>query len=122
VERTGAVLTRRRLPRQTANWPGRYQFEDDPEVGGGTCRVVDISRLGIGIELFGDTPIDPVGRRLAVDVSRPPGGSVGVRLEGEVRNITLGTSGGVRVGVEFVGVTPQERPSLRSRWRSPGTW
>jgi hypothetical protein len=116
------VQTRRRLPRQSADWAGQYEFEDDPTVGAGSCRIVDFSTLGAGIELFGDTPIDPVGRRVTVDISRRPGGSIGLRLAGEVRNITLGASGGVRVGVEFAGLDTRGRPSRRAHRRSQMLW
>ena len=54
--------TRRRLPRHLADWPGTYHFDDHPEVGGGTCRVLDISRMGAGVVVFGNTPVDPLGQ------------------------------------------------------------
>ena len=56
--------SRRRLPRQLADWPGTYHFDDDPEVDDGACRVVDISRMGVGVEVFGNTPVDPIGHRV----------------------------------------------------------
>jgi hypothetical protein len=35
-------------------------------------------------------------------------------MEGQVRKVTLGSNGGVRVGVEFVGLTEMEQAILDS--------
>jgi hypothetical protein len=98
--------------RQAADWPGRYRFEEDPDVGDGRCRLVDVSRVGAGVEVFGDTPINPIGHRVTVDVREPGDATIGVRLTGTVRNITLGHSGGVRIGVQFVEVSELGRAIL----------
>jgi hypothetical protein len=99
--------------KQSADWFGSYRFEDDPQIEG-TCQIVDISQIGIGVELFGDTPFDPVRHRLAIDVQNPSGRSLRLHMEGQVRNITLGSNGGVRVGVEFGGLTEMEQAILSS--------
>jgi hypothetical protein len=114
--------TRRRLPRQPANWPGTYHFEGTPPTGQGPCCLIDISRMGAGVVLFGGVPADPIGRRLAVDVEGPCDGSIRIRIEGEVRHVTLGSSGGVRMGVEFVGLTQVEQAILDSLEQMQVTW
>jgi hypothetical protein len=73
----------------------------------GDCRIVDISEGGAGIEAFGDMPDDPVGSRLQVNVPCP-GGSTGLKMEGVVRNVDSGRSGGVRLGIEFAGLSDWE--------------
>jgi hypothetical protein len=70
--------------------------------------------MGSGVELYGDTPLDPLHHRLVVDVGESAEGSVGLRIEGEVRNVTLGNSGGVRIGIEFGGLSADEQAILRS--------
>jgi hypothetical protein len=115
------VIGRRRLPRHSAGWPGCYVF-NDPTVEVGTCRVIDISRMGAGIEVFGDTPLDPIGQYLSVDVACPTGGSVGIHLEGEVRNVALGETGGVRVGLEFIGISEADQAILTSLERMQVAW
>jgi hypothetical protein len=70
--------------------------------------------MGSGIELFGDTPLDPLRHRLVIDVTEPTNASVGLRIEGEVRNVALGSSGGVRIGLEFGGLSADEQAILRS--------
>ena len=104
--------TRRRLPRQPADWPGTYEFAENVTAHG-SCRVVDISRFGLGVELHSSTPVDPIGKRLVVDVRGPASGSVSIHMEGLVRNVSRG-QGGVRVGVEFVGLSPVELAILDS--------
>ena len=114
--------TRRRLPRQLADWPGTYHFDNDAEVATDTCRVMDISRMGVGVEVYGDTPVDPIGHRLAADVRGPAGGSIGLHMEGRVRNVTLGSSGGVRLGIEFIGLTDIERAIVDSLEQMQIAW
>ncbi|MCI4370987.1 MAG: PilZ domain-containing protein [Thermoplasmata archaeon] len=116
------MSTRRRLPRQPANWPGSYHFDDDADIDGSSCCVVDVSRMGAGIEVYGDTPVDPIGRRLTVDVRGPAGGSIGIRMAGEVRNVALGGTGGVRMGVEFVGLSDIEQAILDSLEQMQVAW
>jgi hypothetical protein len=118
----GSMESRRRLPRQAADWPGRYRFEDDPTIDEGACRVIDISRMGAGVEVFGDTPNDPIGSRLVVDVSGPAGGSIALQMAGQVRNVALGSQGGFRVGMEFVGLSDLEQAILDSLERMQVAW
>jgi hypothetical protein len=105
---------RRRVPRQSAGWSGRFKDEGDRFGDWGDCLVIDISVLGVGLELYGPVPRDLIGRRIAVEVQTPIGTSVSIRLAGEVRNTAPGPHGGVRVGMEFVGLTETERSILNA--------
>src|SRR5580704_7773205 len=96
---------RRRVPRiATTSWSGRYIVEDDPQSEWTECRVLDISVLGVGLELFPiDSDHDPgqlVGHRLVIQVQAPVGESISVRLMGSVTHVGSGPEGGVRTGLE----------------------
>jgi hypothetical protein len=116
------MSTRRRLPRQPADWPGRYHFEDVPDVLDNSCCVVDISRMGAGVEIFGDSPIDPIGRRVSIDVEGPSNGSIWIHMEGLVRNASSGPVGGVRIGIEFVGLSEVELAILDALEQMQVAW
>jgi hypothetical protein len=103
---------RRRVPRTSAGWPGRYRFEQDPVNEWGECEVIDISLIGAGLELMGDVPPVPVGVRIVVEVATPAGSSVTLRLAGETRNVAPGSGGGIRVGIEFIDLSDTERSIL----------
>jgi hypothetical protein len=64
--------------------------------------------MGIGVELVGQRPRDAIGRHLVVEVQGPAGGSVRIAMEGTVRHIQPLANTGVRVGVEFTGLTDLE--------------
>jgi len=103
---------RREVPRQTINWVGEYSIEGDPEKRWRPCHVVDVSVAGAGLELL-DAPSE---------VSRGERLTIAVRLLGEVRNAGPGRNDSLRVGVQFVELTPAERSyldslaSLQARW------
>jgi c-di-GMP-binding flagellar brake protein YcgR len=103
---------RRRVPRQEAGWPGRYRFEGEPETEWGRCRVIDISIIGAGTEVFGAVPPIPFGRRRLIQVETPAGAAIKLQLLGEVRNFTRGPEGGTRIGIEFTDVSETERSIL----------
>jgi hypothetical protein len=56
VEHMGDIQRRRRVPRQIVTWAGKYQINDDLR-GWTECEVVDISVIGVGVEVpsEGDT-------------------------------------------------------------------
>ena len=104
---------RRRAPRvQIPGWPGKYVVEDDPEGGWNECRLLDVSLLGLGVELLGPVSRDLVGRRLVVHVE-VEGGSVSVRLVGTVRRLSARDVGWTRAGLEFDGLSETERSILK---------
>jgi hypothetical protein len=78
--------------------------------------------MGAGVEVFGDAPLDPLGRQLIADVRGPAGASMGLHIEGKVRNVSLGSSGGVRLGVEFVGLTDIEQAIVDSLEQMQIAW
>ncbi len=102
---------RRRVPRAgTPGWWGRYTDEDDAR----HCKIVDLSVLGVGLELFGDVPKDLIGHRLHIEVQAPVGESIILRLSGTVRNMGPGSDGAIRVGLEFVDLSDTERMILNA--------
>ncbi len=105
-------LRRRRVPRQVAGWFGKCIVEDDPGASWSECRVIDISIIGAGLEVFGFVYSDLVGRRLTVEVQAPTGASVSVRFTGEIKNAGVVPNGGVRLGLEFLGLSESERSIL----------
>jgi hypothetical protein len=76
------------------------------------CLVIDISVLGVGIELHGVVLTDAVGQEIAIEVQTPVGTSVNIRLYGQVRYTLPEPRGGQRVGVEFIGLSETERSIL----------
>lgn len=106
------VRHQRRVPRQQVGWDGKCLLDDDPTTGWVECLVLDISVIGVGIEVFDRLPRDLIGRRIAVDVQPPNSGSMNIHMVGEVRNTGPGRNGGVRVGMEFVDLNDTERSIL----------
>jgi len=105
---------RRRAPRAPAdNWPGRCTIEGDPESDRFECVVVDLSLVGAGLEMNGETHGDLVGRRLEITVQPPMGASVTLRLVGPARYVEPAGPGRTRVGIEFVDLSETERNILR---------
>jgi hypothetical protein len=74
--------------------------------------VIDISVLGIGLELFGDVPEELIGHRLSVKIQAPVGESVSLQLVGVVRNADPTADGCIRAGLEFVDLSETERGIL----------
>jgi len=116
------IELKRRVPRQNAGWPGTYRIPDAPDTTSGSCQVIDISVLGVGVELFDAVPGDLIGRRIVIDVVTPAGASVTIGLAGDVRNTGAGARGGTRVGVEFTGISPLERSILEAIERFQIVW
>jgi hypothetical protein len=100
----------------TTGWSGRYIVDDDPGSNWNECRVLDISVLGVGVEILPTRPEDAsealIGHRIVVQVQPPVGDSVTIRLVGRARNISPGSEGGTRLGLEFVGLSETERKIL----------
>jgi hypothetical protein len=98
---------RRRVSRQAGSWAGFCHIEGESPAGWRDCEVIDISPLGLGIAFHHPEPWELVGRRISVDAPAI-GSSVNIRLEGEIRNAAPAMEGGVRVGIEFVGLSEEE--------------
>ncbi len=127
---------RRRVPRQEAGWPGYCGIDDDPESAWYECRVVDISvlgagievydpgkpLLGAGIEIFGPAGDDLIGHKITVDAHTSSGGSVSIRFTGMIRNTKPGPNGGLRAGIEFLGLSEEERSMLDALERMQVVW
>jgi hypothetical protein len=102
---------RRRDARQGAGWIGTYMLTEQPMLGWAECRVLDISSSGVGLELFGP-PWPPEDRDAELLVKLDPSEATvlgTVELPGVIRNRAASRFGFVRVGVEFVGLTSEER-------------
>jgi c-di-GMP-binding flagellar brake protein YcgR len=117
------MALRRRAPRVvTPGWLGTYFVEDDSRAGWGDCRVLDLSIIGVGLELFGAIPDGLIGHRIVVQISVSVGTSVSLRLVGEVRNATDGPQGGNRVGMEFVDLSETERAIISVIEKMGAAW
>jgi len=103
---------RRALPRQFANWGGTYVIETEPEIRWRDCRVIDISSVGAGFELFDAPPQASEGQRIFV----------AVHLRGEIRNSRPTMDGRIRVGTQFIDITDEDREHLRSLTRLGVRW
>lgn len=118
VDRKGVrrVEYRRRVPRQYAGWTGKYSIEGDGPEDWHECRILDISLIGIGLELFGPRfdHDDLSGQRIVVETHTPAGASLSIRARGEVRNVAHGANGGTRVGLELVDLSDLERSILEA--------
>ena len=105
---------RRRAPRiKTQGWQGRCRLEGQPVSAWAECNVVDLSLLGIGVEIAGGELGDLVGHELVVEVQTPVGHSVRLEVVGLVRNQALLTSGRTRVGIEFDDLSDTEKEILK---------
>jgi hypothetical protein len=102
---------RRAIPRQPTDWFGFYRFDDLENEPLRCCRVLDISPLGAGLELFGTGLGEQLEGRITVSMD----------LHGDVRNTRV-SGDSARVGVEFQTPTEAAKRYLRtmsgvrSRW------
>ena len=98
---------RRRVPRQPTSWRGVCSIEGESPDRWRECHVIDMSELGLGIEFQHVLPSDLVGRRITVDLPTV-GASIKLALEGEIRSAKTSSTGSVRAGIEFVGLSEDE--------------
>jgi hypothetical protein len=103
---------RRLLPRQFTDWHGRYMIEGDLDERWRPCRVVDVSTLGAGLELFDTTPEEIADRCVILSVD----------LRGEVKHAVEARSDGIRVGIQFEDLTDVESSYVRSLVRLQALW
>lgn len=103
---------KRLLPRKFIGWQGKYMIEDDPAATWRDCRIVDVSKFGAGLELVGATPDETAGRNIILADN----------LRGEVRHCVAANSEGLRVGIEFVGLTESDQTYLNSLVKLQAVW
>lgn len=106
---------RRRAPRAPAErWPGKYLIEDDEPTGWRHCVVLDLSNLGVGLELVEEAHPALIGRHIQIKVDVGDSGGLSLRLAGVVRHLSPAEPGGTRVGVEFTGLSEREQAVLKT--------
>lgn len=67
---------RRRAPRVRADsWPARFFDQENPASGVRDCRIIDMSLLGVGVEVFGEMTEHVIGHRIEIYVRAPLGES-----------------------------------------------
>src|SRR5579863_3304110 len=103
---------KRTVPRQPVDWKAKYRFQDEPEGYWRTCRLSDISPMGLGLRMFGVTPEDVHNERLQVII----------QLSGDVRNAVAGMDNDVRVGIELVELATDAAKFVDSLKRSDARW
>jgi hypothetical protein len=112
---------RRRRPRHgAAHWQGRYRF------GGATawreCELVDVSASGAGFQAF-MLPSDalPMAEVELELVDRADPEPDPLRFTGRIRHLARSSTGHVRVGVEFDGLSDLEGRLLAMLFRRDAT-
>jgi hypothetical protein len=103
---------RRLLPRQFADWRGKYMFEGASPDHWRDCRVIDISSAGAGLELIDTSAAEADGRRILI----------AVHLRGEIRNSAPRKGETLRAGVQFVDLSDAERFYLDSLEEIKALW
>lgn len=110
------VELRRRAPRIPTDWPGRCRFDDFADGGllreWMDCRVVDISLLGVSVEIEKGGIGLVEGRFLDVHVESPAGRSVRLQILGTVVHQRSPSEGRTRVGLQFVDLSDSEKAIL----------
>ena len=104
---------RRGVPRQPADWFGFYRFDNIWDENWRSCRVIDISPVGAGLELFDTTLGECMDGRITVSIE----------LHGDTRNVVINEQNNTaRVGVQFPTPSDVARryvrslSGIRSRW------
>jgi len=95
---------RRLVPRQLIDWRGKYMIEGDPSERWRDCRIIDVSSAGAGIELLDTTAEETEGRHIVL----------AVHLRAAVKNAGPTRGQILRVGTQFVDLTPTECAYLAS--------
>lgn len=103
---------RRLSPRQVTDWRGKYMIESDPEGRWRSCRVIDTSSAGAGLELADATAREIEGRRIIL----------AVQLKVEVRHSREAPNEKLRVGAQFVELTQAEQQYFESLVELDGSW
>ena len=104
-------IERRAHPRYAARptWSARYRANQGAERDWSDCRVLDISRGGVALEIAPDEVLDGT---VAIELYTFGDVPRDIALTGEVRGTTTLSSGAQRVGLEFVGTSAFEEQLL----------
>jgi hypothetical protein len=108
------VERRRRVPRRAVGWQARYAIGLDPTGGWRACDILDISLHGAGLFVADATLEELDQRHLTVRVRRPEHSMALLTLVGAVRNLAVIPGSGLRVGLEFVGLSEADRAVLEA--------
>jgi PilZ domain len=100
--------------RRRAEGQGSYTFTAGSGAQMGDCRVLDVSDSGAGLELYGPAPRPGFDKEIFVRLARPEFGTDDLTLHGWVRNVAHTKFGFVRVGIEFVVISPEQHAFVRS--------
>ena len=104
---------RRAVPRQPADWFGFYRFDNVESEPWRACRVLDISPLGAGLELFALSPEERVEGNITVSLE----------LRGVTRNVVWSKEdGAARLGIQFPTITDAAKQYLRVMNGSRSRW
>jgi hypothetical protein len=104
------TFQKRREDQWLVRWQGQYMVQGHAALGWFDCRVIDVSRLGAGLELEGPSPAS--GDRDLIVLLRLSGEARSLQLRGHVRNESACDGGTLRVGIEFFDMTPIKRAIL----------
>ena len=109
------MALRRRVPRvSTEHRPGKYLVRDEQFSGWRECVVLDLSHLGVGLQVVGEAHPELIDRSIQVEVEVGESSTTSLRLTGMVRNLSPGKRGGTRIGVEFIGLSEREQAILKT--------
>jgi hypothetical protein len=102
-------MEHRRRGRLPVGRSGLCRIESHPGDEWLQCRLIDVSMLGLGIDVQHTAPTALAGRHVTVQVS-PFEDSVNFRLEGSIREAKPMTAeGSIRVGIAFGRLSTSER-------------
>ena len=112
--------TRRAQPRHDApeDWAARYRCDASPGLGWRDARLIDVSERGAALEPFGLGDDELPAGMLDLVLVAPGGNPHGISLRGEIRHATRTSLGRVRLGVELVGISPNEAQLLELLFRA----
>lgn len=104
---------RRAVPRQPADWLGFFRFDNAHDEPWRACRVLDISSLGAGLEVYPTQHHEQLEGAL----------SLSLELRGLPRNVLRDEEKHcARLGIEFPEVTEAAKAYLRLMNGSRSRW
>ena len=104
---------RRAAPRQPADWFGFYRYDKAEGEPWRACRVLDISPLGAGLEMFSVLPEEQLEGSLVISLE----------IHGITRNVVRDEEqNAARVGIEFSAINEAAKEYLRVMNGSRSRW